>query len=132
MIDPLELRINNLVTYKGENRFVIGISETGVIDLLKQDRSGVETVRNIEPIKISELLLKEALFLPINVESTMYERKFGSEIEPHSLRISLKTGIVMFCDLNPFSENRIMILYKPLEFFHQLQNLFYILSGVEL
>jgi hypothetical protein len=105
-----ELRIGNIVFYQGTTFGNVEISDKDLSDFItgKFDEIGVE----IKPIKLTE---------------EIYKKLGGNFRIDEGWIISDDDGGIYCCD-----DNDQMIFCPPCEFVHQLQNLYYALTGQEL
>jgi hypothetical protein len=121
-MDAKGLRIGNIVCNKSaENTesVVCGISNQGMIRFDYNIRSWYE-LRDIEPIPLTEEWLL----------------KFGFENDRNGYRLVDKYSLSISCDkdnkLHPCYGDRILLNAVTLDYVHQLQNLYYALTGEEL
>jgi hypothetical protein len=126
-----ELRIGNLVKY--DNRIFKIDSISTVFPTLNTDEFGIGVVdyNNIEPIPLTEDWLLKFGFE--NYKPANANRYFKEGIYPRSFAFQFyKNGRVDFWynDFNVGNLNRIK--YNLLEYVHQLQNLYFALTGKEL
>ena len=126
-----ELRIGNLVKY--DNRIFKIDSISTVFPTLNTDEFGIGVVdyNNIEPIPLTEDWLLKFGFE--NNKRANANRYFKEGIYPRSFAFQFyKNGRVDFwySDFNVGNLNRIK--YNLLEYVHQLQNLYFALTGKEL
>src|SRR5690606_39108673 len=117
MIQPQELRLNNLVLYKDEVSIVKGVLQTSV-DLLVNPCirfTKLALLPNIYPIHLTEEWLIKLGFHEVLGVHAVYGRE---------LNLKLVDG---YCDAY-FKGKHVSVIKHV----HQLQNLFYTLTGHEL
>lgn len=143
MIQIQELHIGNIISYQGNQRRISGITKASVnleFMLEKTDnplfpsRYKEINIRKIEPVLINGNILIKCGFLPHKKEKTKYLMQLN-EFHPSSEIILLahtnkqgdvrKMGMIQGQNL----QNEIILSINKL---HQLQNIFYILTGDEL
>jgi len=110
-----ELRIGNRVIYNNVIDKVWGIQSNNVIDLYFNNDS--VTVHDLEPIHLTEELLLNFGFYK-NIDTKLFE-KSGYQIDLSVLKCHFY--------LPSFGD-----WYKEIEYVHQLQNLYFALTGEEL
>ena len=138
MISATELRIGNLINHTNEN----GKFELEVIELLKEginvnSNDGIWFLKYeyIKPIPLTEEWLEKFGYNKFNYNSDTMN---SSEYFIATLnKFKTKNGIVLKHGLK-YSKNKVFgINYKclsenPIEFVHQLQNIYFVLTGEEL
>ena len=120
MIHATELRIGNLVNYGGEILPVNSIHGDNTIRLLKDENSiGCFSIGKIQPIELTQEWLVRLGF--VNFMGGYWELEEGITIlnSPGGDNFILSIGTEY-------------TLGEPFEFIHQLQNLFFALTGSEL
>ena len=122
-----ELKVKNLVVdHNGELCLITGINETGTI---RCDNGSVQSIDKITPVKITEDLLSGFGF-----ENLVYA--FDMNIEPELLlRIIVTKGgfytqIIQEPEVS--NEHASIVGLRMIEYAHELQNLWQVLTGREL
>lgn len=132
MIDPKELRLENLLWLPGINRFV-KVSAIFKTHFRCQDFDGIsfdESIRvNYQPVELTPDILEAAGF-GVNKDNS-----FGYINENEGILIELgdfyeDDGRAVFYYNLPDTDNSTCIAYC--KYLHQLQNLYYCLTGEEL
>lgn len=113
MIQSTELRIGNWVSFKGLwNERVRSISSSGMIQFV--DNDGIFDEEGVEPISVT----KEILY------------KLGATDFPDGEHLTLCNRLIGYAECrNEFFDSSTGL---PLKYLHQLQNLYFALTGQEL
>lgn len=120
MVDAKELRIGNWVSYLGSNTQINSISIGEPCGYVSTFKSGIIIQNQIEPISLTEDLLLKCGF---------EEKQWGDEDDPP---VFYKNGLTISCKTwgkDSFYLNSYDI---DVTFLHQLQNIYYALTGKEL
>jgi hypothetical protein len=150
LIELSELRISNILLYKGELHYVSHLSMD--IDDEYQDTIGVTPlgkstgeradwnralVNNLKRVPLTEEILLSSGFVKSNTQAIMPDGesliKYGVLFEKDDLYITLFKGVFEY-SIKTFDGGSSWEweFVTTLEFFHQAQNLFHALKGYEL
>jgi hypothetical protein len=125
---PTELRIGNLVAYKGLAYKVIGISTTHVLLMVDEIETISVDVENLEPIPITEgLLLKNGFKKDVDANN-LY--RFVKERCLFDVRL-WNSGIIITLE-NYESDNVKKVHLPKTSSVHQLQNAYQLVTKEEL
>lgn len=132
MITVREIRIGDLVAYNAQMWYVRGIEEKQ-LKLERQNEQRIVSPTEVGPIPLSEDLLIKLGFEVSDTEKD--QTKPYREYNYHGIVISLfmlNEPIFLYCADDTFKGCAVTYSRPPLKYLHQLQNLFFVLSGKEL
>jgi len=139
MVDVKELRIGNWVSYLGNNTRTNSISVGDNGGYVSTFRTGAITQNQIEPISLTEELLLKCGFEWDKAYKAFRSESFCPLICKNDgtdyWRIDTsKEGYHQEYDNKLYltSEKEYTVSDKPIEYLHQLQNIYYALTGKEL
>jgi len=132
MITVREIRIGDMVVYNDEYWYVRGIEQ----DLLKLENNRKTEI--ISPAEASPVALTENILIKLGFEVSDTEKDLSKpyrEYNYHGMVISLfllNEPVFLYCADDTFKGNAVSYSRPPLKYLHQLQNLFFVLTGKEL
>lgn len=129
-----ELRLGNIVYYKNKQYEVYGRISPVEIDLDSESRD--EHIPNVNLCKVQGIPLTEEWLLKcgFKVKHMMDTQKYQI-IVFHNLKMGYLSFDFSLCinDTNEYSHlDNLVSISKPMKYLHQLQNLYYALTGEEL
>jgi len=124
---PHELRLGNMVMYKGREIVVESISQAGINMQLFYDGNGVDGDPYNEWVPFSEISA-----IPLNF-AILEDYRFVVDVS-YDCPMVQKDALVLFGYDNEFGANfgHTTQLDASVKYLHQLQNLHYVLTGEEL
>lgn len=111
-----ELRIGNYVGFKNDFNTVVGITDSGTVTIFTKNNAPLRDISDLEPIILNDHILKCCGFLNNGIEWVLNNFSLYGVDEGYSI-----ISVSLARDGSP----RVYYL-------HQLQNLYYVLNGVEL
>ncbi len=139
MIDPKELRIGNWISF-GDIYFHVAIDDIGTLQIRNEDGHihclGSDILQDVSPITIDrEWLDRMGFSLTIDNTIEVYERilrrSYGLVKEIAFFDINDGFGVSL-SDTEIGVKSETFVVDLDIEYVHQLQNLYYALTGQEL
>lgn len=127
MIDPRELRIGNLITdiWAPDGSAFEVVLLSSKYPIVKYGNNLSANCRNLKPIPLTEELLVKAGFKKETNEYFLIKHEYSNLLIFYS---KIHNRFWYFADV----ERRQYNSTKPIEYLHQLQNLYFALTGTEL
>jgi len=132
MITVREIRVGDLVSYNDKAWYIKGIE----LEELKLERNN--KIIQVSPNEVSPILLTEDLLLKIGFEASEQgcdQSRPYREYNYNGIVLNLfllNEPIILYCPDDTFKGSTVSYSRPPLKYVHQLQNLFYVLTGKEL
>lgn len=133
MLQANELRIGNYINFHSKVFQVTGIKDNWVYCCKNSypENSFPDTAAGLQPIPLTPELLEKCGFLCMN-KVPMYFKKYINEVDARNIQLSLsEIGINPDWIVGYHNDGTYMRLIKII-YLHQLQNLYFALTGEEL